>query len=259
MAAKWRARHSIRPAALSLCLLTLCLAACVAGGSPPQKIALLAPFEGQYREIGYNALYAVRLAFSDAEPERAQLLAVDDGGTPASAVARVKALNLDPAVAAIIALGPHATAPSAQMANDKPLVIVGNWGFDRADEDSLYASDRSLAAARQRGDLYMLAQARALADDPETLRFSSSGSAPDAAFHERYINSARYAPAPNLLATLTYDIARLALAALEDGKPIRATAYRGLNGAIRFEDGYWADAPLNRYRYDGDQLILDIG
>ena len=26
---------------------------------------------------------------------------------------------------------------------------------------------------------------------------------------------------------------------------------------IRFEDGYWVDAPLNRYRYDGDQLVRD--
>src|SRR5690349_2126250 len=30
------------------------------------RIALLAPFEGRYREVGYNAYYAVRLAFVDA-------------------------------------------------------------------------------------------------------------------------------------------------------------------------------------------------
>ena len=49
----------------------------------------------------------------------------------------------------------------------------------------------------------------------------------------------------------------MALAALADGKAIRETEYRGLNGLIRFEDGYWAEAPLNRYRLEGDQLVLD--
>jgi len=70
------------------------------------------------------------------------------------------------------------------------------------------------------------------------------------------LNSAMYAPAPNWLATLTYDIARLALAAWTDGNAVSATAYAGLNGLIRFDDGYWVDAPLNRYRLEGDQLVL---
>ncbi|MBE2183871.1 MAG: hypothetical protein IAE89_10635, partial [Anaerolineae bacterium] len=40
----------------------LCLAGCGATAATPkvQRIALLAPFEGRYREIGYNALYAAR-------------------------------------------------------------------------------------------------------------------------------------------------------------------------------------------------------
>ena len=260
MHANWLARGGIRAAGLLLLLLSLTLASCdTREPDLPTKIALLAPFEGQYREIGYNSLYAVRLAFGDAEPQNIQLLAVDDGGTPASAAARIKALNLDPAVAAVIALGPDATHPSAQMANDKPLILIGNWGQDRADQDSLYAANPNLAKARQSGDLHMLVQARELADAPESISFVSSGSLPDAEFRERYLNSAMYAPAPNLLATLTYDIARLALAALEDDKTINATKYHGLNGPIRFDDGYWVDAPLNRYRYDGDQLVRDTG
>lgn len=225
----------------------------------PGKIALLAPFEGQYRDIGYNALYAVRLAFGDAQPPNLQLLAADDGGTGASAVARVRALNLDPAVLAIIALGPVATDPSAQMANDKPLIMIGNWGHNRADEDSLYAANAQQAKARERGDLDLLNLARQRADDAASDSYVSSGAPPDADFRERYLNSAQYAPAPNWLATLTFDIARLTLAALADGSAISATEYRGFNGLIRFENGYWADAPLNRYRLDGDQLVLDEG
>jgi len=259
MAANGLARQRFRAATLMM-LLTMSLAACGTGeASLPKKIALLAPFEGQYREIGYNALYALRLAFADAEPMNVQLLATDDGGTIASAIARVRALNLDPAVAAIIAIGPLATHPAAQLANDKPLILIGNWGHDRADEDSLYASDSYLAQTRQSGDRDMLAQTRALAADPAKLRFYSSGSLPDEAFRQRYLNSALYAPAPNLLATLTYDIGRLALSAIVDGAAIHATAYHGLTGRIRFEDGYWADAPRSRFRYEGDRLIIDTG
>ena len=91
-------------------LLALLFTACVPSATP-MKLALLAPFEGRFREIGYNALYAIRLAFDDAKPRNIQLLAVDDGGSVESAVARVKALNLDPAVAAIIALGSSRHAP----------------------------------------------------------------------------------------------------------------------------------------------------
>ncbi|MCS7070642.1 MAG: hypothetical protein NZM00_03995, partial [Anaerolinea sp.] len=44
------------------------------------RIALIAPFEGRYREVGYNALYAARLALADAE-SGVQLLPLDDGGS----------------------------------------------------------------------------------------------------------------------------------------------------------------------------------
>ena len=258
MPADGRSRNGICAATHFLVVLTLALAACSTFETHlPRKVALLAPFEGQYREIGYNALYAARLAFADVQPLDIELLAVDDGGSHTSAVDRIKALNLDPAVAAIIALGPASTHPSAQMANDKPLILIGNWGHDRADEDSLYAADSDQTKAGANGDLHILLPARELTDDPESLAFVSSGSLPDTNFHERYLNSALYAPAPNLLATLTYDITRLAIAALNDGIPIPAAEYSGINGLIRFQDGYWFDAPLNRFRFEGDQLVPD--
>ena len=239
-----------------LLLLSTALAACAATETSPQpKIALLAPFEGKYREVGYNALYALRLAFVDAEPGNAQLLAVDDGGTVASAVARIKALNMDPAVEAIIALGPAATHSAVQTANDNPLVLIGNWGHDRADEDALYAANPDLAKARGSGDLMALYQTIDLWSDLESVTFSSSGSLPDAEFRERFLNSALYAPPPNLLATLTYDIARMALQALTEDEALGTTTFQGMNAAIRFKDGYWANAPVKRYRYEGDQLV----
>ena len=181
-------------------------------------------------------------------------MAIDDGGTIESAVARVTALNLDPEVAAIIALGPFASHASPQRANDRPMILIGNWGNDRADEHSLYATNLQLATSRESGDLLMLTQVRDLRDKVDGVRFFSSGSLPEDSFIERYVNSAQYAPEPNLLATLTYDIARLALAALSAGTELGAMEYHGINGVLRFEGGYWVNAPLNQYRYDDGRL-----
>ncbi len=47
------------------------LSACAVKRTPTiYRIALLAPFEGRYREIGYNALYAARMAFDYEEAMR---------------------------------------------------------------------------------------------------------------------------------------------------------------------------------------------
>ena len=173
------------------------------------------------------------------------------GGSAESALARVQALNLDPAVAAIIALGPHATFHAAQQANNRPMILIGSWGQGRADPDSLFAASAILAEERQNGDLLMLDPAR---DSREGLSFFSSGSIADADFRERYRDSNPDAPAPNHLATLTYDLARMALAALEANIEIADAVYRGINGEIRFEAGFWKDAPLNRFRYEDGQL-----
>ena len=239
------------PARLML-LLALALAACTARHEAPRKVALLAPFENQYREIGYNALYAVKLALADSGGN-AQLLALDDGGTVELAVARAQALTLDPAAAAIIALGPHATHPRVQLASDLPFVIVGNWGHARAAPNSLYAADAALTRAYSSGDMLMLDSARALRRDLEVAEILSSGSLPDDAFRQRYMDSALYAPQPNLLATLVYDVARLVFSALDTGTQIQSASADGINGAIRFENGYWQGAPVNRYHYlDGE-------
>ena len=239
-----------------LIALAIVLASCTGdSGLTVRKIALLAPFEGQYREIGYNALYAMRLAFADANPEHVQFLAVDDGGTVESAIARVAALNLDPAIAAFIAIGPAATHASVQQVNDKPMILVGNWGHDRADDDSFYAANAILANERRAGDLHMLEQVRDLRDNLDDFSFFSSGSIADPAFHQRYVNSGEHAPVPNLLASLTYDVAGLALAALEDANEIADARYQGINGEIQFEDGFWKTAPRNRFGYKSGQLV----
>jgi hypothetical protein len=36
---------------------------------------------------------------------------------------------------------------------------------------------------------------------------------------------------------------------------IATREFRGVNGPIRFEDGYWQDAPINTYRYSANRIL----
>jgi ABC-type branched-subunit amino acid transport system substrate-binding protein len=75
---------------------------------PVIKFGLVAPFEGRYRPIGYDAIYAARLAVRERNASggvggyRVELVAYDDGGDAPSAVERARQLALDPQVAAVI-------------------------------------------------------------------------------------------------------------------------------------------------------------
>ncbi|MFQ6001389.1 MAG: branched-chain amino acid ABC transporter substrate-binding protein [Anaerolineae bacterium] len=71
---------------------------------PVVKIGLVAPFEGVYRDVGYDALYAVKLALREwngaggVEGYMVELVALDDGGDPDQAPAQASELILDPLV-----------------------------------------------------------------------------------------------------------------------------------------------------------------
>ncbi len=238
-------------------LLAMQLAACSALQPVEiRKIALLAPFEGPYRELGYNALYAVRLAMSEAGRDNLQLLPVDDGGTVSRAGARIRALNLDSAVVAIIALGEAATHPATQQSNDKPMILIGNWGQARADADSLYATSQERAEAGARDDLLIASRMLSGDETPQEF-FTSNGSLADAQFSARYVGSGQHIPVPNWLATLTYDLTRLVLSAIAAGGEVSDLDFAGLtgiNGEISFAGGYWQDAPVHRYRFQGGEL-----
>jgi hypothetical protein len=255
---------------LVLAILTLSSCAVIQSDSIT-KIALLAPFEGRYREIGYNALYSVRLAMNDSNSQGVHLMAVDDGGSIESATDRIRALNLNSDIEIIIILGQFASHPAVQQANDKPLIILGNWGHDKADDNTYMASHPDIANLTidvqditalildepiVGNDLFSLAQIPDLYDDLSQLEIISSGTLPDAEFSERFINSDLYVPAPNLLATLTYDISQLVIDSIQTNTPIEDITYSGLNDDIHFVDGYWHNAPINRYRYDNGELVL---
>ncbi len=76
---------------------------------PTVKIGLVAPFEGRYRYVGYDVIYAVRLALREVNASggvggySVELVAYDDGGDPTMAAEQARKLSVDPEV--IAALG----------------------------------------------------------------------------------------------------------------------------------------------------------
>ena len=75
---------------------------------PVVKFGLVAPFEGRYRPLGYDAIYAARLAVRERNAAggvrgyRVELVAYDDGGDAQAAIERAGQLVLDRQVVAAI-------------------------------------------------------------------------------------------------------------------------------------------------------------
>lgn len=262
--------------AVSAALLLLVMSGCAVAQTPPiVRVALLAPFEGRYREVGYDALYAARLALSDSDTTQVVLLAVDDGGTPENAAARAQALALDPSVRAVLLVGYAATDPATLDAlGDVPAIVIGAWGVSPRGGLQVMASPSAevlprldvLDAARQDaplvcGEVCALKQFARLRDDLEGVEIRTSAALPDADFVARYLASGQFVDDPGLLVTLAYDAAGF-LATLTADAPSRETVlerlktleHNGINGRIRFELGFWTDAPDFVYQYRGGVL-----
>ena len=176
---------------LALGLLVVIVAGC--GGSPsttPTRIALLAPFEGRYREVGYQALYAARLGIADSNRLDINLLPIDDGGSVAAAQDRAAALNQDPLVKAVIVLGPFATAERVSEQLQKPTVSVGTWEASSITE---LATQRTPSIC---GDACLLPSFVALASDPTRITIETRSPPVTAAFRERYLASGDFVPEP---------------------------------------------------------------
>jgi hypothetical protein len=267
--------------------LLLLFGATLIGGCAPTTptlsyLALLAPFEGRYREVGYDLLYAARLGLADAEQPYIELLPVDDGGTVEEAAARARALARNPLVLAVLVAGPTATQAEPLAALDNlPTVVVGLWNATPGDGEARDPDLFILAGADLRdqytasaiidieaavtaaaplvgGELFALKQFPPLRDDLTGVVVASNAAPPDETFRARLLASGQFVEAPGLLVALAYDAARLTAGALGADTPSRriardrisAVEYAGLNGAIRFAEGYWANAPTVRYVYD---------
>ncbi len=139
----WRAAARL----LALALAAALLAGCASVG-PVVKIGLVAPFEGRDRAVGYDAIYAARLAVREVNAHggidgtRVTLVALDDRGDPALATQTAAALVVDPGVVAVV--GHYLPATTAAAADiyakvEIPLLIAGAPPFAAADPTALPA------------------------------------------------------------------------------------------------------------------------
>lgn len=262
------------------------LAACGTASPSVSYLALLAPFEGRYREVGYDLLYAARLGLADAEITNLELLPVDDGGSVQDAVERARAMALNPDVRAVLVGGLAATSPEVLAAFDNlPVVVIGQWNAERIDDNTFILANETLsdrfepstitsieaAAAIANtpiigGELFGLKQFPKLREDLNDIVVITSTVPSDTVFTERFLGSDAFVPEPGLLVTLAYDAARLTATAVGDDQPSRrvmrdrltATDYSGLSGIIRFENGYWADAPIFEYTYNSEGRLEPV-
>jgi branched-chain amino acid transport system substrate-binding protein len=100
----------LRRASLALITTALLLAGCAFPGStkPVVKIGLIAPFEGLERGLGYEVLYATKLAIRERNASDGvggtmmELIALDDSAGPDAAAQAAKMLTVDPKVMGVI-------------------------------------------------------------------------------------------------------------------------------------------------------------
>ena len=103
-------------------LLGVALSACapLALSRPVTKLGLIAPFEGSQRAVGYEALYAVKLALREANASggaggwQVELVALDDDDLPSLAIRQARALAVDPDVTYAIGVAPPSESSSLQ-------------------------------------------------------------------------------------------------------------------------------------------------
>jgi ABC-type branched-subunit amino acid transport system substrate-binding protein len=276
------------PALLRLVLLALgVLSACAPVARPAVKIGLVGPFEGRYRDTGYEVIYAVRLAVREANQRGLggyglELLSLDDSGEADMALTQAKKMATDPQVVGVVghwldettlAAAPAyaeaglpllATTPSPQLhsaafrlwpsQSNLVALIRPDWKRSARPFEPGWGQTPFWSDGGPR--LYLLAPAPMPADTP------------DPAFAQRY-RALSNGVEPNAYAVLAYDAARLLCDAITrdvaaHGRPTRAgvaAALResnraGLSGTIRFDaDQAWAGAAGRVYGFEGGQVV----
>jgi len=162
------------------------------------RIVLIAPFEGRYREIGYQSLYASRLAIQQAASIDLELLAIDDGGTVETAYARVQAVQQDNHVQGVLLVGPFATHPDIQP--NIPHLRLGTWQAPLKGTDAC-------------DDICQLGVFRIENPDLTNVQFETTSPPVMNDYREAYAALSPFTPAPLPIARLTYEATRHMIAA----------------------------------------------
>jgi ABC-type branched-subunit amino acid transport system substrate-binding protein len=143
--------------------IALLLTACQAGGGtkPVLKIGLVAPFEGLHRPLGYDVLFAVKLALRERNAgggvagHRVELIALNDFDDPVEAADQARALILDPAVQGVIGhLSAATVAEAMPIYREAGLAVIVPWSvsdrFARPEPGALF-----VAATLEEADDYL--------------------------------------------------------------------------------------------------------
>jgi len=243
--------------------LAFLLAACSASTAPVIKIGLVAPFEGRYRSMGYEAIYAARLAIREINAKggingyRLELVALDDRGDRDMAIESARKLAIDPQVVAVIGhYRPDSTDASIETycAQHVPLIAI---------ESAFPLPD----VCRKQPNIFVLGHASIESWPDDQLTFVSNVPDPAelpaaqnfvAAYNAIPIDGTRAGP----IALQTYDAMYLLFDALSRaGKVDRsgvATAiatsdFNGLGGRYAFDpQGNLSEAKVYLYQYDHD-------
>lgn len=247
------------------------LAACAAP-RPVVKIALVAPFEGRLRQVGYEAFPAMRLAIRERIVAggvgglRVTFIAYNDDGDPAMAARIARNLALDPEVVGVIGhfilsttlaalpvytqAGLPVLAPSvpANMLPREPLLFRMGPAAPSRNAHNSHAACASLSPSWSAAGWPFGA---CIADAPPVAELPGAQQAL-AAFTELSLG-----PLPGPRSIVAYDATNvlldaIALDAQAHGRPTRAgvadalrrVRHKGLLGFISFDQtNAWTDAP----------------
>ena len=173
---------------LCLCLVpyALSLAACLPVTRPVVKIGLVAPFEGRYRDVGYEVIYAVRLAVREANARggiagySVELLALDDAGAPELAREQARKITVDPQIVGVVGHWLESTTLAAASAYETaaiPFLATAAAPDLPASAFRVWPTDAALRAALP-GALYCPAPCDSLEDLEWLISRRSSGVPP---------------------------------------------------------------------------------
>ncbi|BCX04146.1 MAG: hypothetical protein KatS3mg053_2084 [Candidatus Roseilinea sp.] len=261
---------------LLLASILVVLTACAAP-RPVVKIALVAPFEGRLRQVGYAAFPALRLAIRDriatggAGSVHVTFIAYNDDGDPATAARIARNVALDPEVVGVIGhLVPSTTLAALPVYTQAGLpVLAPSVPANVLPRDPLVFRMGPAAPSRNRQTSNVPCAAldpswaatdwpfgECVADAPPVSELPGAQQAL-AAFTELSLG-----PLPGPRSIVAYDATNvlldaIALDAQVRGMPTRAgvadalrrVSHDGLLGRITLDrDNTWADAPMWVYR-----------
>jgi branched-chain amino acid transport system substrate-binding protein len=98
---------------------------------PTVKIGLVAPFEGLHRPLGYEALYAAKLAIGERDEQGGvggypvELVALNDDQDPESAAQRAREMAVDPDIVGVIGhFGEQTTVAAIPVYEEEGLALI---------------------------------------------------------------------------------------------------------------------------------------